>query len=367
MKMKKMIALMMGLVCISAPLTEISVPSQMMISASAGEYVFNTNCSYIYDALSTDQKEVYNQLLESCRQVDESSESYEKIPAITTNKLEASEIIYLSTVFIFDHPEFFWISPNYEYKSMGRSVTYTMHLYPQYQDGQVRQETKQQLISLEQEYLNEMSAYSTDYEKAEYLMKKLKQDITFGYGDENIDQSIVSALLDKKTVCAGYTKLYELLCNASGIDTIAEVSLNHAWNVVKLDGKWHYVDVTYGLFLYSDAELHEWDEARGRYTTTIDDQQVSFYMHEPYQAFYSFALPDVSGEDTTVLIPGDADSDGAVDILDVITINKAILGKETLTAEQLKAIDFNGNGKPDSEDSLTIMKYIVGLISSLTA
>ena len=61
--MKKMFALLIGLVCLSAPLTEIAVPPHIMISASAEEVIFNTNCSYVYDALSDNQKDVYNQLL----------------------------------------------------------------------------------------------------------------------------------------------------------------------------------------------------------------------------------------------------------------------------------------------------------------
>ena len=66
------------------------------------------------------------------------------------------------------------------------------------------------------------------------------------------------------------------------------------------------------------------------------------------------------------LLEGDADGSGQIDILDAVTLNKAILGKETLSETQLKAIDFNGNGKPDSEESLMLMKYIVGLITSFT-
>ena len=65
-------------------------------------------------------------------------------------------------------------------------------------------------------------------------------------------------------------------------------------------------------------------------------------------------------------VPGDADGNGKVDILDVITINKAIMGKEALTDTQIRAIDFNQNSKPDSEESLTLLKYIVGLISDFT-
>ena len=64
-------------------------------------------------------------------------------------------------------------------------------------------------------------------------------------------------------------------------------------------------------------------------------------------------------------ITGDANLDGTVDILDVITINKAVLGKETLTRHQNEFSDVNQNGVPDSSDSLAVLKYIVGLTSSL--
>ena len=68
-----------------------------------------------------------------------------------------------------------------------------------------------------------------------------------------------------------------------------------------------------------------------------------------------------------VLFSGDASGDGEINILDVVSLNKAIMGKETLTEEQLKAIDFNGNGKPDADEALTILKYIVGLVTDFTA
>lgn len=62
---------------------------------------------------------------------------------------------------------------------------------------------------------------------------------------------------------------------------------------------------------------------------------------------------------------GDATGDGEVNILDVISLNKAVMGKEALTEAQLQLIDFNQNGKPDADEALTLLKYIVGLISEL--
>lgn len=63
----------------------------------------------------------------------------------------------------------------------------------------------------------------------------------------------------------------------------------------------------------------------------------------------------------STFISGDVNTDGEMDILDVITINKAILGKEVLTDEQDKIADLNKNGKVDSTDALMLMKAIVGL------
>ncbi|MBR1555970.1 MAG: glycoside hydrolase [Oscillospiraceae bacterium] len=63
---------------------------------------------------------------------------------------------------------------------------------------------------------------------------------------------------------------------------------------------------------------------------------------------------------------GDADENGEINILDVITINKAILGKELLSEQGIKNIDFNQNNKPDSDEALTVMKYIVGLITNFS-
>ena len=60
---------------------------------------------------------------------------------------------------------------------------------------------------------------------------------------------------------------------------------------------------------------------------------------------------------------GDADESGKVDILDVISVNKAILGKEKLTEQGLANADVNMNEIPDASDSLNIMKLIVGLLT----
>lgn len=63
--------------------------------------------------------------------------------------------------------------------------------------------------------------------------------------------------------------------------------------------------------------------------------------------------------DTTVY--GDVNGDGVVDILDVITFNRYLLGSVTLTDQQKKAGDCNRDGAYDATDSLDLLKLVVEL------
>ena len=67
-------------------------------------------------------------------------------------------------------------------------------------------------------------------------------------------QTVHSALIDGKTVCAGYAKLFKLLCDEYGIPCIlvsgtgtnnTGVTEEHMWNYVKLGGSWYAVDCTW--------------------------------------------------------------------------------------------------------------------------
>ena len=57
-------------------------------------------------------------------------------------------------------------------------------------------------------------------------------------------QSAWGALVDGIAVCSGYARAYQLLCRAVGIECVYVVSeeMNHAWNVIKIDGAWYHVD-----------------------------------------------------------------------------------------------------------------------------
>ncbi|MBQ4466200.1 MAG: dockerin type I repeat-containing protein, partial [Oscillospiraceae bacterium] len=62
---------------------------------------------------------------------------------------------------------------------------------------------------------------------------------------------------------------------------------------------------------------------------------------------------------------GDVNGDSKVDIMDVIALNKYLLGSSNLDKTQQAAADVDKNGTVESTDSLNILKKVVELIDTL--
>jgi hypothetical protein len=95
----------------------------------------------------------------------------------------------------------------------------------------------------------------TPYEKELSLHDYLVTNVAYEYADKSYHKahSAVGALLHGRAVCEGYSMAFKLLCDAAGISCIvlygtatnSDGTGNHAWNIVKLDGKCYHIDVTW--------------------------------------------------------------------------------------------------------------------------
>ncbi len=74
--------------------------------------------------------------------------------------------------------------------------------------------------------------------------------------------------------------------------------------------------------------------------------------------------PTTEPSDTDIAY-GDANCDGEVDVLDIIVLNKNLLGGGSLSEQGKINADVDGSGEADPNDSLNIMKFIVKLIDTL--
>ena len=194
-----------------------------------------------YASLSDGQKVLYMQFLEG---VNELQEVFEVRHATK----EDVEPAYHAMVV--DHPELFWVDGS------------TRYLY--YETSDVVQVTPGYCVSLDEvegirtqieqvtaEYLSTLPADASDYDKAkaayEYIINTTDYDI-----NASQNQNIQSVLLGHSSVCAGYARAYQYLLMRSGVSCsfvegrIPSTNEDHSWNIVRIDGQYAYVDVTWG-------------------------------------------------------------------------------------------------------------------------
>lgn len=100
----------------------------------------------------------------------------------------------------------------------------------------------------------EMSVYDTLKYFHDYLITHCESDSEDIYAN-----TIYGALVRGKALCEGYAKSFSYLCNKAGIENIivtGSTDTAHMWNMVKIDGNWYHIDVTWDKPDGMIAEMH---------------------------------------------------------------------------------------------------------------
>ena len=84
----------------------------------------------------------------------------------------------------------------------------------------------------------------SDYEKEKYVHDTILNNVKYDKSSD-MNQSAYSALINKKSICAGLSRAFQLIMIRLNIPTyycVGISSVNHAWNIVKLDDGYYNVD-----------------------------------------------------------------------------------------------------------------------------
>lgn len=107
--------------------------------------------------------------------------------------------------------------------------------------------------------------------------------------------NVYGCLVENVSVCDGIASAFKLLCSIEGIECIevsgigvtSRGSENHAWNKVKIDGKWYIVDATWGR--NSDYVNH-------RYFLIDEFDAMATHIESPDSVFNSVVEIPATGE-----------------------------------------------------------------------
>ena len=110
------------------------------------------------------------------------------------------------------------------------------------------------------------------------------------YGD-NLSYSAYGVIINQKAVCQGYSFAYEAILSRLGFDDVLFVvsdSLNHVWNLVKLDGKWYNIDFTWDDPMQINYDMNNPDMQLIRHDFFLISHETSIKLHNPPK--YDFRL-----------------------------------------------------------------------------
>lgn len=151
-----------------------------------------------------------------------------------------------------DHPEVFYLDQiGYTHYTMGGQIQRTT-LSVTFSDTKAMIETKQRMVdAVVDEIVATIPSGADDYTKVKAVYEAIINNTQYNSAAPD-NQTMISALLNKSSVCAGYSRSMQYILNSIGVPTtvVEGVSLftgeQHAWNLCKLEDGYYYVDVTWG-------------------------------------------------------------------------------------------------------------------------
>lgn len=232
------------------------------LSFSAEEYPY-------YQMLSENQQSVYRQIYANAQNLTEKF-----APEKTVS---ASDVKTAFEAVIGDHPEMFWLETGYssKYLTNGQCVEIDLKYNSTADD---LESAKQRFDAAAQNLITGAASLDSNYEKEKYVHDALASAVTYDL-TADMNQSAYSALVNGKSVCAGYARAYQYLLQQLGIPCYYCTGYSggdHAWNIVKLEDGYYNVDVT-----WDDAAAIRYDyfnKTDADFASTHVRQNLSVYL-----------------------------------------------------------------------------------------
>ena len=214
---------------------------ELMVSAEEVEG------SFYYKQLNSAEQLIYRELLQGVQDM-------EACISLHAGRDDRPEKVY--EYLLYDRPELFWCMGSSQMTVYEERTEF----YPAYVCAEDEREWRQDEIDAAvQECRAGIDGSASEYDRIRYVYEYLVNTVDYDE-DAPDNQNIYSALVGKRSVCAGYSRAAQYLLNGMGIECIyvvgtAQGQEAHAWNIVNCDGKYYQMDVTFGdpVFLSSES------------------------------------------------------------------------------------------------------------------
>lgn len=214
----------------------------------------SANFRFFYNQLNETEREIYRTLRDGL------------MVAMPSIRLYTDDLELVTDIFeriFWDYPEIFWATGGANAQLITQIIEQNyINFMPKYIHlGDTKLAMQLAIDERINAFLATVDDEMSDFELVlavyEYII------LTTSYNLDAPDhQNIVSVFIHGESVCAGISKATQLLLNRLGIFATYVVgdafvyghdgSMPHAWNLVRLDGEYYHLDVTWGIPSFSE-------------------------------------------------------------------------------------------------------------------
>lgn len=179
--------------------------------------------------------------------------------------MDETDIDRIFQCVLMDHPELFYVK-GYSYTKYNRNdKLIAVRFSGSY--GMSREwvwNRKAEIDRTVEDLLANVTGLSDDYDKVRYVYETIIKNTKYDL-DSPDNQNIYSVFVNHSSVCQGYAKAVQYLLNRMGVECAlvqgtVDTGEGHAWNLVKVNGRYYYVDATWGDASYQSENGEEPEE-----------------------------------------------------------------------------------------------------------
>ncbi|MBP0956331.1 MAG: hypothetical protein J5997_03080 [Oscillospiraceae bacterium] len=196
---------------------------------------------YSYYTLDEKHKKLYDKLVSAMLDCDT------QIQFTSDENISFDDLFDTYQLIYNDENRLFYISPTIEYVSdratgniSSMKVNYTFS----------KEEIRSMQAEIDEEtdkILSMITPDMNDYDIVKLFHDYIIINCTYDTDAKN-PNSIYGTLVEKDALCQGYSQSFTYLCSLAGIDSFIVLGVAnepHMWNVVKMDGDYYHVDLTW--------------------------------------------------------------------------------------------------------------------------
>ncbi|MBR4096837.1 MAG: hypothetical protein IKK42_05995 [Oscillospiraceae bacterium] len=279
---------------------------------------------YSYNQLSEKQLYIYDAVIAAVERLKTD------VPLSTVMDISAEEYCEVYQQIYNDEHALFYIDTKMQYamNTSTKKIASAVIFY-KYSDEKIA-EMQKKIDDEVTKVLEGITADMTEYDKVKYFYDYLASAAVYDESGENC-RDIYGVFVDRKAICGGYSKAFSHLCDKVGIETVTVTGdadgEAHMWNMVKIDGQWYNIDITYAV---TESELGSY--VRYDYFCVTDEMLAD--TRSVYEQIYTY--PKATATDCDYYIKNGLMADSWEDAKAMLTNQIAEVTKEGSFVIQVK-------------------------------